>query len=106
VLDALSVGTRAQLAALLRLSIADQMRSAIVLDDHLVHTDAARLSWFQDALRRTAVNIQVIVITCRSQDYLPLVGVPVDGPATVDLGAGSVRAIDLARAVTRFGNAD
>ena len=106
VLEALSVGTRAQLAVLLRLSIADQMRSTVVLDDHLVHTDAIRLDWFQDALRRIAVNTQVIVITCRSQDYLSVVGLPADGPATVDLAAGTVRAVDMARAVDRFGNAD
>lgn len=106
VLEALSVGTRAQLAALLRLSIADQMRCTVVLDDHLVHTDAIRLDWFQDALRRIAVNTQVIVITCRSQDYLSVVGLPVDGPATVDLAANTVRAVDMARTVDRFGNAD
>ena len=106
VLEALSVGTRAQLAVLLRLSIADQMRSTVVLDDHLVHTDAIRLDWFQDALRRIAVNTQVIVITCRSQDYLSAVGLPADGPATVDLAAGTVRAVDMARTVDRFGGAD
>ena len=106
VLEALSVGTRGQLAALLRLSIADQMRCTVVLDDHLVHTDAIRLDWFQDALRTIAVNTQVIVITCRSQDYLSLIGLPADGPPTVDLAAGTVRAVDMARAVDRFGNAD
>jgi uncharacterized protein YhaN len=44
VLKALSVGTRSQLAALVRLTIADQLDSAIVLDDHLVHTDVSRLA--------------------------------------------------------------
>jgi uncharacterized protein YhaN len=104
VLEALSVGTRAQLAVLLRLSIADQMRTTVVLDDHLVHTDAIRLDWFQDALRKIAVNIQVIVITCRSQDYLSGAGLPTDGQATVDLAAGTIRAVDMARTVDRFGN--
>ena len=65
VLEALSVGTRSQLAALIRLTIADQLRSAIVLDDHLVHTDVSRLAWFHDFLRKVAVNAQIIVITCR-----------------------------------------
>jgi hypothetical protein len=106
VLEALSVGTRAQLAVLLKLSIADQMRSTVVLDDHLVHTDAIRLDWFQDALRKIALNIQVIVITCRSQDYLSVVGLPADGQATVDLAAGTIRAVDMARAIDRFGNTD
>ena len=106
VLEALSVGTRAQLAVLLKLSIADQMRSTVVLDDHLVHTDAIRLDWFQDALRKIAVNIQVIVITCRLQDYLSVVGLPADGQTTVDLAAGTIRAVDMAEAVDRFGKAD
>jgi len=106
VLEALSVGTRAQLAVLLKLSIADQMRSTVVLDDHLVHTDAIRLDWFQDALRKIAVNIQVIVITCRLQDYLSVVGLPTDGQTTVDLAAGTIRAVDMAETVDRFGKAD
>jgi hypothetical protein len=106
VLEALSVGTRAQLAVLLKLSIADQMRSTVVLDDHLVHTDAIRLDWFQDALRKIALNIQVIVMTCRSRDYLSVVGLPADGQATVDLAGGTIRAVDMARAVDRFGNTD
>ena len=106
VLEALSVGTRAQLAVLLKLSIADQMRSAVVLDDHLAHTDAIRLDWFQDALRKIAVNIQVIVVTCRLQDYLSVVGLPADGQTTVDLAAGTIRAVDMAETVDRFGKND
>lgn len=101
VLEALSVGTREQLAALIRLTIADQLKSTIVLDDHLVHTDRARLGWFQDILQRTAVNAQVIVLTCRPEDYLAPQDLPTDS-ANRDLAAGTIRVIDAARVLTRF----
>lgn len=65
----LSVGTREQLATLLRLAIAETLGSAIVLDDHLVEADPARLSWFLEVLQRSAEKIQVIVLTCRRRDY-------------------------------------
>jgi hypothetical protein len=100
VLDALSVGTRNQLATLIRLTIADQLRSAIVLDDHLVNTDAHRLAWFRDLLMRTALNTQVIVMTCRPEDYLKPSEMPTDLP-TRDLAGGAVRAIDVARLLRR-----
>jgi DNA repair protein SbcC/Rad50 len=101
VLEALSVGTRDQLAALVRLTIADQIKSTIVLDDHLVHTDPTRLLWFRDVLHRTAVNTQVIVLTCRGEDYLSGSDLPVDGVST-DLAGGTIRAINMARALTRW----
>lgn len=100
VLDALSVGTRSQLAALIRLTIADQLRSAIVLDDHLVHTDVSRLTWFHEFLRKIAVNAQVVVITCRPQDYLAGLEIPTEGPV-VDVLGGTLRAIDLERVLQR-----
>jgi len=65
----LSVGTREQLATLLRLAIAESLGSAIVLDDHLVEADPTRLQWFLDVLRRAAEKIQVVVLTCRRRDY-------------------------------------
>ena len=42
-----------------------------MLDDQLVQSDATRLAWFRDALRRSAhdSNHQIIVITCRPADY-------------------------------------
>jgi uncharacterized protein YhaN len=99
VLEALSVGTRDQLAALIRLTIADQLRSTIVLDDHLVHSDPARLLWFRDVLQRTAVNAQVIVLTCRAGDYLSLSELPIDTPS-YDAAAGTIRAINVALCLT------
>jgi AAA domain len=100
VLDMLSVGTRDQLATLIRLTIADELRSTIILDDHLVNTDAVRLLWFREVLRRTSVNTQVIVLTCRAEDYLSRHEVPVD-TAMRDLAAGTVRAINVERVLTR-----
>lgn len=95
VLEALSVGTRDQLATLLRVALARELRTALVLDDHLVHTDPARLGWFVEALTATARTSQVIVITCRPRDYLSEVS-----PAAVrDLPGGLIRAIDLGRAI-------
>jgi hypothetical protein len=100
VLASLSVGTRSQLATLVRLTVADQLKTTIVLDDHLVHTDVSRLEWFHDLLRRIAVNAQIIVITCRPQDYLAGIDVPVD-PPVVDLASGLIRSIDLRRILER-----
>lgn len=100
VMEALSVGTRSQLAALIRLTVADQLRSAIVLDDHLVHTDVSRLAWFHEFLRKIAVNAQVIVVTCRPQDYL--VGFDtLASPPSADLAGGTLRALDLGRLLQR-----
>jgi DNA repair exonuclease SbcCD ATPase subunit len=101
VLDMLSIGTRDQLATLIRLTIADELRSTIVLDDHLVNTDPVRLLWFREVLRRTSVNTQVIVLTCRAEDYLTRDDVPGD-LAFRDLFAGTVRAINVERVLTRW----
>jgi uncharacterized protein YhaN len=101
VLEALSVGTRHQLATLVRLTIASQLKSAIVLDDHLVHTDPARLGWFRDVLRKTALDTQVLVFTCRPEDYLVQGELPTKEPMQ-DIAGGNVRAIDLARVLQRW----
>ncbi len=101
VLRALSIGTRDQLATLIRLTIADQLKAAIVLDDHLVHSDPRRLAWFRDVLAKTAVNTQVIVFTCRPEDYVSKSELP-DGVAMRDLAGGAVRVVDMARVVKRW----
>jgi uncharacterized protein YhaN len=101
VLAALSVGTRDQLATLIRLAIAEELGSAIVLDDHLVHSDPKRLSWFRQALVKAAVKTQVIVLTCRPQDYLSDAEMPQAAPS-LDLAGGAIRAVDLARVMTRY----
>jgi AAA domain len=98
IIDALSVGTRDQLAMLVRLAIALQLKSAIVLDDHLVHTDLGRLAWFQDALRTTAEKTQVLVLTCRPLDYVTQDALPTKGPY---LDRDGRRVIDLTKVIHR-----
>lgn len=100
VLAALSVGTRDHLATLVRLAIALQLGSAIVLDDHLVHTDPARLGWFRDALRQTAQQTQVVVLTCRPLDYVPPEALPT-GAASKTLDGDVTRVIDLSKVIKR-----
>jgi hypothetical protein len=101
VLSALSVGTRDQLATLIRVTIASQLKTTIVLDDHLVHTDPKRLLWFRDVLLKTALSTQVIVLTCRPEDYLSRNELP-EGVSTRDLAGGTIRAIDMTRVVSRW----
>jgi uncharacterized protein YhaN len=84
----LSVGTREQLATLLRLAIAGYLRTTLVLDDQLVHSDSARLAWFSERLRASASehNHQVVVFTCRPGDYLRGDGTD-DGVAEINLAS-------------------
>ena len=90
VLGALSVGTRDQLATLLRLALARHPKAPLLLDDHLVHTDPARLGWFRRALLAAATGMQVVVLTCRPEDYL-----------APDGTADGIHAIDVGRAIHR-----
>lgn len=69
-LSSISVGTREQLATLIRLAIAEHLETAVVLDDQLVHSDTARLAWFRATLAQSALVHQVLVFTCRAGDYL------------------------------------
>ncbi len=94
VLGALSVGTRDQLATLVRLAVASQLKSAIVLDDHLVHTDVARLGWFAEVLRKVAQESQVLVFTCRPLDYASADDLPTKEAVREN---GLLRTVDLAR---------
>ena len=98
VIEGLSVGTRDHLATLVRLAIALQLKSAIVLDDHLVHTDLGRLEWFRDALRQAAAQTQVIVLTCRPLDYVTQGALP--GKAA-SKGVDGTTVIDLTRVIKR-----
>jgi DNA repair exonuclease SbcCD ATPase subunit len=85
-LERLSIGTREQLSTLFRLCLAERLRSALLLDDQLVQSDPDRLRWFRAALRQTAsVGVQVIVLTCRPDDYLEPAESP--PPHVVDLNS-------------------
>jgi DNA repair exonuclease SbcCD ATPase subunit len=98
----LSVGTREQLATIFRLALAEQLRSVVLLDDQLVQSDRARMSWFATVLRELATRIQIVVLTCRPDDYLWPGELPkADGPAFLESSAALVRAVDLARPVCR-----
>lgn len=100
--DALSVGTRDQLATLFRLCIAEQLCSAIVLDDHLSQSDADKIRWFRELLRRTGQGIQVVLLTCRPEDYLLPEELPVGDQVACDRAAGSLRAVNLGRVIRRY----
>jgi hypothetical protein len=85
-LERLSIGTREQLSTLFRICLAERLRSAVLLDDQLVQSDPDRLRWFRRALRQTAATgVQVVVLTCRPDDYLEPAETP--PPHVVDLGA-------------------
>jgi DNA repair exonuclease SbcCD ATPase subunit len=96
---ALSVGTRDQLSTIFRLSLAEQLKSALLLDDQLTQSDAERMRWLRDLIHTLATNIQIIVFTCRPSDYLP----PTERRSSKrsEGVVPIVRAIDLAQVVQR-----
>lgn len=94
----LSVGTREQIATLLRLTIAQQLRAPLVLDDHLTHTDPLRARWFRDTLRNAAQDTQMLVITCHPDAYLDADELPHE-VAFQDDEEGLLRAIDATRII-------
>lgn len=70
----LSIGTREQLAVLLRLAYADLLCEAgvpvsIVLDDALVNSDDDRRDSMKSILYQASKRYQVIVLTCHGRDY-------------------------------------
>jgi DNA repair exonuclease SbcCD ATPase subunit len=74
----LSVGTREQLAVLVRLAIGDLLAETtgqsppLILDDALVYADAVRLGRMKTILEAAAKRQQIIILTCRKEDYLGL----------------------------------
>lgn len=96
----LSEGTREQLATILRLSVAEHLETALVLDDHLAQTHRERVEWFRHTLRESAARIQIIVLTARPEDYLAPDEL-CDGAPCNDLLAGPVRVINLERVIRR-----
>jgi DNA repair exonuclease SbcCD ATPase subunit len=68
-LDALSIGTREQLATLLRLTIAEKLGSVVVLDDQLVQSDPERMKWLVAFMQECAAEFQIVVLTCQPAEY-------------------------------------
>jgi len=98
----ISVGTREQLSALYRLSVAEYLGSAIVLDDQLVQSDDTRMDWFRVLLAEKSRGFQIIVFTCRPGDYLSGDAmVPSGSGIHADTNGGFIRAVDLGRAIRR-----
>ena len=89
----LSLGTKEQLSTLFRLSLAETLGSAVLLDDQLTQTDPERMGWFRTQMRKLSEDIQIIVFTCRVQDYLGERAPLLAGESVSDMD--SVRAIRL-----------
>ncbi len=101
---ALSAGTQDQLATLLRVCIAEQLQSAIVLDDHLSQSDPERIAWFNAVLREAAQQVQIILITCRPSEVLTPDELPATGEVARSGAAGLVRVVDMTKVITRAGS--
>ncbi len=95
----LSVGTRDQLSTIFRLTLAEQLKTAVILDDQLVQSDAKRMSWLRGLLQEIAANVQVIVLTCRPSDYVDALPAR-KGSKRVEAQT-PVHAIDLLRFIER-----
>jgi uncharacterized protein YhaN len=98
----LSVGTREQLSTLYRLALAEYLHTVVVLDDQLVQSDSIRMDWFRALLEEKAKSFQIIVFTCRPQDYLSTSSMVSEGHAVhSDCDEGFIRGIDLGQALQR-----
>lgn len=72
--DQLSLGTREQVAVLVRLAfaqlLAEQGRpAAVILDDSLAFSDDQRLDRLCEILVAVAERVQILVLTCREQPF-------------------------------------
>ena len=93
--SALSVGTRDQLSTIFRLSLAEQLQTAIMLDDQLTQSDTQRMAWLRDLIRQLAAKIQILVFTARPGDYL--LPAELKTGKKIEPAASIVRSIDLAK---------
>ncbi len=99
--SSLSVGTRDQLSTIFRLSLAEQLQSAVMLDDQLTQSDAERMLWLRDLIRRLASSIQILVFTCRPGDYL--LAEEMKAGKKAEAAKGLVRSINLQQAIRGAG---
>jgi len=99
IVELLSVGTRDQLSTVFRLTLAEQLKTAVILDDQLTQSDARRMLWLRDLLKEVASSIQVIVFTCRPDDYLGPAGGR--GRTKREDEQPKVRAVDLEQFIER-----
>jgi DNA repair exonuclease SbcCD ATPase subunit len=100
--ERISVGTREQLSTLYRLSLAEYLQTAVVLDDQLVQSDEARMDWFRALLGEKSRKFQIVVFTCRPRDYLEEAAMVSKGKRFVDSDDGFTRAVDLGTALGQF----
>ena len=76
--DQLSIGTREQLAVLVRLACAQLVIDChgesppIILDDALVYADERRFEVMTTILEQAAKQMQILILTCRPRDYFGL----------------------------------
>jgi hypothetical protein len=99
----LSVGTRDQLSTIFRLSLAEQLKSVLLLDDQLTQSDSERMRWLRELIRQLAATIQIIVLTCRPADYL--LPDELKPGRKSDNAKALVRSINLAQVIQRSGAA-
>lgn len=100
--SAFSEGLKEQLATLLRISVAEHLQGTLLLDDHLAQTDLERVAWFRELLQRRGEVTQILLLTCRPQEYLGAVHTTAEDPPVVDV-TPSLRSIDLRRRIVRAG---
>lgn len=72
--EGLSIGTREQLAILIRLAYADLLSEAgipvsVILDDALVNSDDERRDRMKIILYQAAKRYQILVLTCHEKEY-------------------------------------
>ena len=72
--DSLSIGTREQIAVLVRLAMADMLLEQgkpvmLILDDPLVNSDDGRFEGMARALRKAAKRLQILILTCHEDRY-------------------------------------
>jgi DNA repair exonuclease SbcCD ATPase subunit len=76
--DSLSLGTREQIAILVRLGVASLLAEregeapCLILDDPLVYADEGRFEIMKAILQRAAQDLQILILTCRPRDYFGL----------------------------------